>query len=82
MATPTSSYASVFMLATDQPVMALGSYQGWDRILTPDQLAALVKEGTVRFLLSEWRERRERHRAWEQHRKRGGCERRYARRHR
>lgn len=49
MATPTSSYASVFMLATDQPVMALGGYQGWNRILTPDQLAALVKEGTVRF---------------------------------
>jgi len=49
VATPTSSYASVFMLATDQPVMALGGYQGWDRILTPDQLTALVKEGTVRF---------------------------------
>jgi hypothetical protein len=49
VATPTSSYASVFMLATDQPVMALGGYQGWDRILTPDQLAALVKAGTIRF---------------------------------
>lgn len=49
VATPTSSYASVFMLATDEPVMALGGYQGWDRILTPDQLATLVKEGTIRF---------------------------------
>ncbi|HEY8597065.1 MAG TPA: glycosyltransferase family 39 protein [Thermomicrobiales bacterium] len=49
VATPTSSYASVFMLATDQPALALGGYQGWDRILTPEQLAALVRAGTVRF---------------------------------
>lgn len=51
VATPTSTYASVFMLATDQPAMALGGYQGWDRILTPTELAALVREGTVRFFL-------------------------------
>jgi hypothetical protein len=29
--------------------MALGGYQGWDRILTPSQLAHLVANGTVRF---------------------------------
>lgn len=49
VATPTSSYASVFMLATDQPALALGGYQGWDRILTVDQLAALVQQGAARF---------------------------------
>lgn len=49
VATPTSSYASVFILATNRPALALGGYQGWDRILTPDQLASLVRAGTVRF---------------------------------
>jgi len=49
VATPTSSYASLFMLATDQPAMALGGYQGWDRILTPEQLARDVADGVVRF---------------------------------
>jgi 4-amino-4-deoxy-L-arabinose transferase-like glycosyltransferase len=49
VATPTSTYASVFMLATDQPALALGGYQGWDRILTPTQLAGLVRAGAVRF---------------------------------
>ena len=29
--------------------MALGGYQGWDRILTPQQLAGLVADGAVRF---------------------------------
>ncbi|MGE3270918.1 MAG: hypothetical protein AB7P40_19350, partial [Chloroflexota bacterium] len=49
VATPTSTYASLFILATDQPAMALGGYQGWDRVVTPDQLSALVDEGVVRF---------------------------------
>jgi 4-amino-4-deoxy-L-arabinose transferase-like glycosyltransferase len=49
VATPTSSYASLFMLMTDQPAMALGGYQGWDRVLTPVRLAALVREGPVRY---------------------------------
>ena len=51
VATPTSSYASLFMLVTDQPAMALGGYQGWDRILTPARLAEQVADGTVRFFL-------------------------------
>ena len=37
------------MLATDQPALALGGYQGWDRILTPQGLAALVASGEVRY---------------------------------
>jgi 4-amino-4-deoxy-L-arabinose transferase-like glycosyltransferase len=49
VATTTSSYASIFMLKTNQPAMALGGYQGWDRIVTPTQLATMVKNGTVRF---------------------------------
>jgi len=49
VATPTSSYASLFILAGDQPAMALGGYQGWDRILTPAELADIVRDGTVRY---------------------------------
>ena len=49
VATATSSYASLFILATNQPVMALGGYQGWDRVVTPTSLAQLVTKGTVRF---------------------------------
>jgi 4-amino-4-deoxy-L-arabinose transferase-like glycosyltransferase len=49
VATTTSTYASIFILKTNQPAMALGGYQGWDRIVTPVQLAAMVKNGTVRF---------------------------------
>jgi hypothetical protein len=49
VATATSSYASLFILQTNQPAMALGGYQGWDRIVTPSSLARLVANGTVRF---------------------------------
>jgi 4-amino-4-deoxy-L-arabinose transferase-like glycosyltransferase len=49
VATATSSYASLFILQTNQPAMALGGYQGWDRILTLAQLKALIATGTIRF---------------------------------
>ncbi len=49
VATATSSYASLFILQTNQPAMALGGYQGWDRILTPATLARAVASNTVRF---------------------------------
>ncbi len=49
VATTTSSYASLFILDSGQPAMALGGYQGWDRILTPGQLAQQVGDGVVRF---------------------------------
>ncbi len=49
VATPSSTYASVFMLATDQPAMALGGYQGWDPVLTVADLQQLVQQNTVRF---------------------------------
>jgi hypothetical protein len=49
VATTTSSYASLFILDSQQPAMALGGYQGWDRILTPSQLAQYVADGAVRY---------------------------------
>ncbi len=49
VATTTSSYASLFILATNRPAMALGGYQGWDRIVTPAGLATVVAAGTVRY---------------------------------
>ncbi|HXZ04111.1 MAG TPA: hypothetical protein VEH81_04715, partial [Ktedonobacteraceae bacterium] len=39
------------ILATNKPVMSLGGFSGSDPILTTSQLAALVKNGTVRFFL-------------------------------
>lgn len=49
VATTNSTYATVFMLAMDQPALALGVYRSWDRILTPGALAELIAAGTVRF---------------------------------
>ena len=49
VATTTSSYASLFILQTNQPAMALGGYQGWDQILTSSQLAQAVADNTVRY---------------------------------
>jgi 4-amino-4-deoxy-L-arabinose transferase-like glycosyltransferase len=51
VATTTSTYASLFVLETGQPVMTLGGYQGWDRILTPAQLSRLASRGVIRFFL-------------------------------
>jgi hypothetical protein len=51
VATTTSSYASLLILDTGQPVMTLGGYQGWDRILTRSQLSQLASKGTIRFFL-------------------------------
>jgi 4-amino-4-deoxy-L-arabinose transferase-like glycosyltransferase len=50
-ATLTTSYSSLLILDTGAPVMTLGGYQGWDRIMTTDQLAQAVSAGTVRFFL-------------------------------
>jgi 4-amino-4-deoxy-L-arabinose transferase-like glycosyltransferase len=43
--------ADAIILATNQPVMALGGFTGSDPILTTSQLAALVKSGAVRYFL-------------------------------
>jgi len=51
VATPSSMTADGIILATNKPVMALGGFGGSDPILTTDQLAALVSQGTVRYFL-------------------------------
>jgi 4-amino-4-deoxy-L-arabinose transferase-like glycosyltransferase len=56
VATESSSYASLFILHSGRPAMALGGYQGWDRILTPDALVRLVDQGVVRFFYLSGRE--------------------------
>ena len=51
VAVVSSNEADSIILATNQPVMALGGFGGSDPILTTSQLAALVKSGTVRYFL-------------------------------
>ena len=46
-----SNEADAIILATNQPVMTLGGFSGSDPILTTTQLAALVKNGTIRYVL-------------------------------
>ncbi|GAC1349190.1 MAG: glycosyltransferase family 39 protein [Ktedonobacteraceae bacterium] len=43
--------ADQIILATNKPVMSLGGFSGSDPILTTNQLASLVANGTVRFFL-------------------------------
>jgi 4-amino-4-deoxy-L-arabinose transferase-like glycosyltransferase len=50
VATPSAAQAAPLILATDEPVIALGGFGG-DRILTPEGVASLVAHGTVRFFL-------------------------------
>ena len=51
VAVVSSNEADSIILATNQPVMALGGFSGSDPILTTSQLAALVKSGAVRYFL-------------------------------
>lgn len=51
LATQNSMTASPLILDTSKPVMALGGFAGADPILTQQQLASLVQNGTVRFFL-------------------------------
>jgi 4-amino-4-deoxy-L-arabinose transferase-like glycosyltransferase len=51
LATLNAREAAPIILATGQPVMALGGFTGSDRILSADQLAGLVDSGTVRHFL-------------------------------
>ncbi len=50
-AVPSSMQAAPAIIATGEPVMALGGFAGADPILTTDHLASLVADGTVRFFL-------------------------------
>jgi len=51
VAVPSSMSADSIILATNKPVMAMGGFSGSDPILTTNQLASLVAQGTVRFFL-------------------------------
>jgi 3D (Asp-Asp-Asp) domain-containing protein len=51
LATLNAMTAAPIILATGQPVMALGGFSGADRIVTPSELSRLVSNGTVRFFL-------------------------------
>jgi hypothetical protein len=51
LATLNALTAAPIILATGQPVMALGGFSGADRIVTPRDLSRLVSNGTVRFFL-------------------------------
>ena len=52
VAVPSSQGISdTIIIATDKPVMSLGGFSGSDPILTTNQLASLVANGTVRFFL-------------------------------
>jgi len=51
VATTNSMSADPVILATNQPVMALGGFMGADPILTTSKLATDVAAGTVRFFL-------------------------------
>jgi 4-amino-4-deoxy-L-arabinose transferase-like glycosyltransferase len=51
VAVPSAMQAAPIILATGEPVMALGGFAGGDRILTVDSLANRVAAGDVRFFL-------------------------------
>ena len=51
LGTINAATASPFILASGQPVMALGGFSGSDPILTKTHLAAIVGNGTLRFFL-------------------------------
>ena len=51
VAVQNANTAAPIILETGKPVMALGGFLGSDPILTPDTLATLVSNGTVRFFL-------------------------------
>ena len=50
-ATLNAQTAAPIILATGEPVMALGGFSGGDQILTREKLAGLVADGAVRFFL-------------------------------
>lgn len=51
VAVASSQEADSIILATNEPVMALGGFSGSDPILTTSELAKLVANGTIRFFL-------------------------------
>jgi 4-amino-4-deoxy-L-arabinose transferase-like glycosyltransferase len=52
LAVPNALQAAPLIIATGQPVMAMGGYLGRDQILTPASLASRIARGEVRFILT------------------------------
>ena len=50
-ATESSAIASPYIIETGLPVMAVGGFDGADRILSPEQMASLVKRGEVHYFV-------------------------------
>jgi 4-amino-4-deoxy-L-arabinose transferase-like glycosyltransferase len=59
-----SRIASPIILNTDEPVISLGGFNGADPVFSNERLAALVKEGAVRYFLIEGRDRDEKSVRW------------------
>jgi 4-amino-4-deoxy-L-arabinose transferase-like glycosyltransferase len=51
VATESSQSASSIIIATGEPVMAMGGFSGTDPAVTVEQVAQMVEDGTVRFFL-------------------------------
>ena len=51
LATPNARLAAPIIIRTGEPVMAMGGFSGADRILTREDLARLVADGDVRFVM-------------------------------
>ncbi|HEY1387423.1 MAG TPA: glycosyltransferase family 39 protein [Ktedonobacterales bacterium] len=51
LATLSSQTAAPYIIASGQPVIALGGFTGSDQILTVSQLQALVSSGAIRYFL-------------------------------
>jgi 4-amino-4-deoxy-L-arabinose transferase-like glycosyltransferase len=51
LAVPNANVAAPLIVATGQPVMAMGGYLGDDPILTPQSLERLVAEGKLRYVM-------------------------------
>ena len=52
LAVASANQASAIIIETGKAVMAMGGFSGSDPILTADRLAALVANGTVRYVLA------------------------------
>lgn len=51
VATINASTAAPFILDTGKPALVLGGFNGFDQIMTAQQVATMVRQGSVRFFL-------------------------------
>ncbi|MGQ9684193.1 MAG: glycosyltransferase family 39 protein [Anaerolineae bacterium] len=55
MAVPSAMHGADYVLATNRPVLYIGGFMGQDPVLTTEQLAQLVREGKLKYIL--WNDR-------------------------